>query len=136
MEAYPFAHRQRVRYGETDMQQVVYYANYLLYAEVGRVAYLRELGLDYTREFLDRGRASRRGARPLMDLELPEELRLLQTSVRKFVDETLAPHEKEIEERDEIPRPLIEAMGDAGLFGIGHEERWGGQGFGKLGYCV
>lgn len=55
MEAYPFAHRQRVRYGETDMQQVVYYANYLLYAEVGRVAYLRHLGVDYSREFLDRG---------------------------------------------------------------------------------
>ena len=55
MEAYPFAHRQRVRYGETDMQQVVYYANYLIYAEVGRVANLRHLGLDYTREFLDRG---------------------------------------------------------------------------------
>jgi acyl-CoA thioester hydrolase len=34
-----------VRFGETDMQNVVYYANYLLYAEVGRVAYLRELGL-------------------------------------------------------------------------------------------
>jgi acyl-CoA thioester hydrolase len=36
-----------VRFGETDMQNVVYYANYLLYAEVGRVAYLRELGLLY-----------------------------------------------------------------------------------------
>jgi acyl-CoA thioester hydrolase len=45
VEAYPFRHRQRVRFGETDMQNVVYYANYLLYAEVGRVAYLRELGL-------------------------------------------------------------------------------------------
>ena len=55
MEAFPFAHRQRVRYGETDMQQIVYYANYLLYAEVGRVAYLRHLGLDYTRELLDQG---------------------------------------------------------------------------------
>lgn len=29
------------------MQNVVYYANYLVYAEVGRVAYLRELGLEY-----------------------------------------------------------------------------------------
>jgi acyl-CoA thioester hydrolase len=29
------------------MQNVVYYANYLLYAEVGRVAYLRDLGLLY-----------------------------------------------------------------------------------------
>jgi acyl-CoA thioester hydrolase len=48
MEAFPFRHRQRVRFGETDMQNVVYYANYLLYAEVGRVAYLRELGLLYS----------------------------------------------------------------------------------------
>ena len=55
MEAYPFAHRQRVRYGETDMQQVVYYANYLLYAEVGRIAYLRRLGLDYQHDFTDQG---------------------------------------------------------------------------------
>ncbi|HEY6958589.1 MAG TPA: acyl-CoA dehydrogenase family protein [Candidatus Limnocylindria bacterium] len=71
-----------------------------------------------------------------MDLELPEELQLLQRSIRKFVDEKLAPHEKEIEERNEIPRSLISEMGGAGLFGIGHDERWGGQGFGKLGYCV
>ncbi|MEK7862106.1 MAG: acyl-CoA dehydrogenase family protein [Chloroflexota bacterium] len=71
-----------------------------------------------------------------MDLELPEELRLLQQSVRKFVDEKLAPHEKAIEENDEIPRELFRAMGEAGIFGIGHDERWGGQGFGKLGYCV
>lgn len=45
---FPFSIRQRVRFGETDMQGVVYYANYLLYAEVGRVAYLRHLGLEYT----------------------------------------------------------------------------------------
>jgi acyl-CoA thioester hydrolase len=48
VEAFPFRYRQRVRFGETDMQNVVYYANYLLYAEVGRVAYLRELGLPYS----------------------------------------------------------------------------------------
>jgi acyl-CoA thioester hydrolase len=48
VEAFPFQHRQRVRFGETDMQNVVYYANYLLYAEVGRVAYLREMGLLYS----------------------------------------------------------------------------------------
>ena len=43
----PFAIRQRVRFGETDAQQVVYYANYLLYAEVGRMAFLREIGVDF-----------------------------------------------------------------------------------------
>jgi alkylation response protein AidB-like acyl-CoA dehydrogenase len=71
-----------------------------------------------------------------MDIDLPEDVRLLQTSVRKFVDEALAPHEREVEQKDEIPRALITAMGDAGLFGIGHDEKWGGQGFGKLGYCA
>jgi acyl-CoA thioester hydrolase len=49
---FPFAYRQRVRFGETDLQGVVYYANYLLFAEVGRVAYLRELGIVYERDLL------------------------------------------------------------------------------------
>ncbi len=52
---FPFAYRQRVRFGETDLQGVVYYANYLLYAEVGRMAYLRAAKIDYTRDLLDRG---------------------------------------------------------------------------------
>ncbi len=71
-----------------------------------------------------------------MDVELPEEIRLLQRTVRGFVDDVLSPCAKEIEEKDEIPRALITKMGEAGLFGIGHPEELGGQGFGKLGYCV
>jgi alkylation response protein AidB-like acyl-CoA dehydrogenase len=71
-----------------------------------------------------------------MDVQLPEDIRLLQRTVRGFVDEVLAPCAKEIEDRDEIPPGLIAKMGEAGLFGIGHAEELGGQGFGKLGYCV
>jgi len=71
-----------------------------------------------------------------MDTELPEDIRLLQRTVRGFVEDVLAPCAKEIEDKDEIPRALIAKMGEAGLFGIGHEEALGGQGFGKLGYCV
>lgn len=44
-----------MRFGETDLQGVVYYGNYLLFAEVGRVAYLRELGVVYDRDLLARG---------------------------------------------------------------------------------
>ena len=55
METYPFSVRQRVRFGETDTQQVVYYANYLLYAEVGRMEYLRHLGLEYQRDLVAHG---------------------------------------------------------------------------------
>jgi acyl-CoA thioester hydrolase len=37
----------RVRYGETDRMGYVYYGNYPLYYEVGRVEALRALGLSY-----------------------------------------------------------------------------------------
>lgn len=37
----------RVRYAETDAQGVVYHANYLVYFEVGRGAWLRAQGIDY-----------------------------------------------------------------------------------------
>ncbi len=44
-----------MRFGETDLQGVVYYANYLLFAEVGRIAYLRELDVVYERDLLAHG---------------------------------------------------------------------------------
>ncbi len=39
--------RFRVRYAETDQMGVVYHANYLVWFEIGRVDFLRELGLNY-----------------------------------------------------------------------------------------
>lgn len=38
----------RVRYAETDQMGVVYYANYLVWFELGRVELLRSLGLAYS----------------------------------------------------------------------------------------
>jgi acyl-CoA thioester hydrolase len=37
----------RVRYAETDQMGVVYYANYLVWFELGRVEFMRSLGFDY-----------------------------------------------------------------------------------------
>ena len=37
----------RVRYAETDQMGVVYYANYLIWFEVGRVEHLRARGISY-----------------------------------------------------------------------------------------
>ncbi len=37
----------RVRYAETDQMGVVYYANYLVWFEMGRAAYCREMGFSY-----------------------------------------------------------------------------------------
>jgi acyl-CoA thioester hydrolase len=37
----------RVRYAETDQMGVVYHANYLIWLEVGRVEFMRSLGVEY-----------------------------------------------------------------------------------------
>jgi acyl-CoA thioester hydrolase len=39
--------RIRVRYAETDQMGVVYYANYLIWMELGRVEYCRSAGIRY-----------------------------------------------------------------------------------------
>ena len=43
----PVTTEVRVRYAETDQMGVVYYANYLVWFEVGRVELLRALGFSY-----------------------------------------------------------------------------------------
>jgi acyl-CoA thioester hydrolase len=37
----------RVRYAETDQMGVVYYANYFIWFEIGRVEFMRHMGFDY-----------------------------------------------------------------------------------------
>lgn len=43
----PAETRLRVRYAETDQMGVVYYANYFVWCEIGRVEFFRQLGYDY-----------------------------------------------------------------------------------------
>jgi acyl-CoA thioester hydrolase len=44
----PVTTQVRVRYAETDQMGIVYYANYLVWFEIGRVELLRALGLAYS----------------------------------------------------------------------------------------
>jgi acyl-CoA thioester hydrolase len=44
----PVTTEVRVRYAETDQMSVVYYSNYLVWFELGRVELLRSLGLAYS----------------------------------------------------------------------------------------
>jgi acyl-CoA thioester hydrolase len=44
----PITTEVRVRYAETDQMGIVYYANYLVWFEIGRVELLRSLGLSYS----------------------------------------------------------------------------------------
>jgi acyl-CoA thioester hydrolase len=40
-------HKKRIRYGETDQMGYLYYGNYALLFEIGRVEAIRSLGLSY-----------------------------------------------------------------------------------------
>lgn len=44
----PVTTQVRVRYAETDQMGIVYYANYLVWFELGRVELLRSVGLAYS----------------------------------------------------------------------------------------
>jgi len=44
-----FITRTRVRYAETDATGIVYYANYFIYFELGRIEMFRQLSLPYDR---------------------------------------------------------------------------------------
>ena len=49
----PVTTEVRVRYAETDQMGIVYYANYLVWFEIGRVELLRSLGLAYSQLEMD-----------------------------------------------------------------------------------
>ena len=51
----PIEARLRVRYAETDQMGIVYYANYLVWMEVGRVEYCRAAGIRYRDMEIDDG---------------------------------------------------------------------------------
>src|SRR6202167_6073364 len=44
---YPFVHRIRTRFAETDAMGIIHHAAYLIYLEEARVAYLNQLGHPY-----------------------------------------------------------------------------------------
>jgi len=51
----PITTQLRVRYAETDQMGIVYYANYFVWFEIGRVELLRSLGLAYSKLEADHG---------------------------------------------------------------------------------
>lgn len=71
-----------------------------------------------------------------MDFSIPEELRIMKETVRRFVEEKVEPLSDQIEETDQIPEELVRAMRELGLFGMAIPERYGGLGLSTLGECL
>ena len=99
----------RVRYAETDQMGIVYYANYLVWFELGRVELLRSLGLAYSRLETDHGcilpviKAQCRYRAPARyDDEILIETRpaMLRGSVLKFAYRIYRNSNQEVKERE------------------------------------
>jgi acyl-CoA dehydrogenase len=71
-----------------------------------------------------------------LSFELSDDLKLLKSSIREFVENELWPLTDELEDTDEIPKSAIDKMKAMGLFGLPFSEEYGGAGVGELGYCV
>ncbi len=71
-----------------------------------------------------------------MQVELSEEHRLLQRSVRRFADEVVAPRASEIDDSGEFPIDFYRQAGELGLAGVAVPEEYGGAGMDTLAYCL
>ena len=71
-----------------------------------------------------------------VSIELSEEQRLLQETVRRFVRQEVAPKADEIDREDQFPRELMSDLGRLGLLGITVPEQYGGSGSGLLSQTI
>ena len=71
-----------------------------------------------------------------MNLELPEEYRILRDNIRRFADRELIPINEEVERTKKIPDRVIAQMKEMGLFGILTPEAFGGMGMTLVGCCI
>jgi butyryl-CoA dehydrogenase len=71
-----------------------------------------------------------------LNLELSEEQKLLQKSVREFAESEVKPLARELDETGHFPRETFRKAAELGLTGIAMPEAEGGAGFDHVGYAI
>src|SRR4051812_46174946 len=71
-----------------------------------------------------------------MNLELSEEQRLLQKTVREFAESEVKPLAKELDETGRFPCDTFKKAAELGLTGIAFPEEEGGAGFDHIAYSI
>jgi alkylation response protein AidB-like acyl-CoA dehydrogenase len=71
-----------------------------------------------------------------VNLELTEEQRMVQASVREFVAGEIAPRAREYDEQARFPREQLKGLAELGLLGMIIPEEWGGAGFDTVAYAL
>ncbi len=71
-----------------------------------------------------------------MHLELTEEQKLLQQTVREFANTEVKPLAKELDETGCFPRETFRKAAELGLTGVAFPEQYGGAGFDHISYAI
>jgi butyryl-CoA dehydrogenase len=71
-----------------------------------------------------------------VDLELSEEQKLLQRSVREFAESEVRPLAKQLDETGQFPRELFKKAAELGLTGVAFPQEEGGAGFDHTAYAI
>jgi alkylation response protein AidB-like acyl-CoA dehydrogenase len=72
----------------------------------------------------------------VIDVDLTDEQRQVQTMVREFVEQEVYPVAEELEARDEFPDKIVDQMKEMGLFGLTIPEEFGGAGMDLMTYAL
>ena len=71
-----------------------------------------------------------------MNLALTEEQQMVQTAVREFAQNEIAPLAREYDEAEKFPRKQLDGLAELGLLGMIIPEEYGGAGFDAVSYAL
>ncbi|MEO1021724.1 MAG: acyl-CoA dehydrogenase family protein [Bacteroidota bacterium] len=71
-----------------------------------------------------------------LSFELTEDQKIIRDSVKEFVERNVAPTVMERDQSKQFPMDLVRQLGEMGMMGIYHEERFGGGGADTISFCL
>ena len=72
----------------------------------------------------------------MIEFTFTDEQNMLRDMVKKFVDKEVRPLAQKIDKEQKMPLELIKKASELGLLGIPFPDKYGGAGFGEIGYCI
>jgi alkylation response protein AidB-like acyl-CoA dehydrogenase len=81
-------------------------------------------------------RASLTCENPPMDFDLPDDHRLLRSTVREFAEQEVAPVAEELDRTHSFPYEIVKRLGELDLMGIPFPQEYGGAGGDSLAYAL
>jgi short-chain 2-methylacyl-CoA dehydrogenase len=73
---------------------------------------------------------------PDMDFDLPDDHRLLRSTVREFAEQEIAPVAEELDRTHAFPYEIVRRLGELDLMGVPFPEEYGGAGGDSLAYAL